>query len=114
MAKEAAKPAAKAGAQAPKEKVKVGKDKKAVKLDSNRFGTKASMVVKEIKEGDKVVSIIAHDALGNYMTTPEFVDSGLADPNRYNAARNVPKELLEEKSDQGTENSAQSPDASHK
>ena len=96
MAQEAAKPAAKPAAKAgAKPAAKAPKDKKTVKLDSNRFGTKAGMVVKEIKEGDKVVGIIAHDALGHYMTIPEFVDSGLADPNRYSGSRNVSKELLE-------------------
>ena len=98
MAKETPKPAAPTAPAAKEKAKKEVKDKKAAKLDSNRFGTKASMVVNEVKDGEKVVGIIAHDALGYYMTTPEFVDSGLADPHRYSGTRDVPKEYLPKES----------------
>lgn len=69
---------------------KVGKGKKRSAAEINFFGTRQDMVVKEITEGDQVVQLIAKDDQGYYITYPEYVESGLADPNRYGADRTEP------------------------
>ncbi|OED37520.1 hypothetical protein AB834_01675 [PVC group bacterium (ex Bugula neritina AB1)] len=60
--------------------------------EANFFATSKDMVVKEITEGENVVKIIAKDAEGSYVTYPEHVDSGLADPNRFHDQRIEPTE----------------------
>ena len=75
---------------------KVKKGQKQIAAERNFFGTKSDMVVKEIKEGEKVVKIIAKDEKGLYVTYPEFVDTKLADPNRYGADRTQPTGYEEE------------------
>ena len=69
---------------------KVGQGGK--KLDINFFGTRKDMVVKEILDGDQVVKIIAQDDRGQYITYPEHIDDGLADPNRFDDNRVEPTE----------------------
>ena len=59
---------------------KAKKGQKQEKKDINFFGTREDMVVKEIKSGDDVIKIIAKDDKGMYVTSPEHVGSGLADP----------------------------------
>ena len=76
------------------DKVKKGAKKSAAEI--NFFGTRADMVVKEISEGDVVTQVVAKDAKGLYVTSPEHVDSGLADPNRYGVDRNSPTGYEEE------------------
>jgi len=73
-----------------------GKEKKAVKLDSNRFGTKTDMVEREVKVKGQI-HVIAKDERGQYLTSPDFVGTGLADPNRFSGTRDIPKEILEAK-----------------
>lgn len=71
-----------------------GKVKKSAKLDSNRFGTKADMVEREVKVKGQI-HVIAKDERGQYLTSPDFVGTGLADPNRFSGTRDIPKEILE-------------------
>lgn len=71
-----------------------GKEKKAAKLDSNRFGTKTDMVEREVKVNGQI-HVIAKDERGQYLTSPDFVGTGLADPNRFSGTRDIPKEILE-------------------
>ena len=69
---------------------KTKKGQKGPAEKANFFGTKSNMIVKEIKEGDKIIKLIAKDAKGLYVTYPEYVNSGLADPNRYASDRSKP------------------------
>lgn len=68
---------------------KVGKGGKGA-AEVNFFGTKKDMVVKEIIENDVVVQVVAKDDQGLYITTPVYVDSGMADPNRFAGDRSEP------------------------
>ncbi|MBU0650565.1 hypothetical protein KKC59_01495 [bacterium] len=75
---------------------KAKKNQKDIKKEYNFFGTKSDMIVKEIKEGDAVVKVIAKDDKGLYVTYPEHVNSGLADPNRFCADRSQFADLEKE------------------
>ena len=48
----------------------------------NRFGTTQDMIIQEIQEGEESF-LLAIDANGLYFTTPDRVDTRLADINRY-------------------------------
>ncbi len=48
----------------------------------NRFGTTKDMIVQEIQEGEATY-LLAIDVKGFYFTTPDKVDTQLADVNRY-------------------------------
>lgn len=83
---------------------KVGKNQKLSADQVNFFGTRQDMVVKEITEGETVVKIIAKDDRGQYITYPEHIDSGLADPNRFDervepSAEDLAESAAEEKTE---------------
>ena len=48
----------------------------------NRFGTTADMIIETIQEGEQSF-LVAIDSNGLYFTTPDRVDNGMADTNRY-------------------------------
>ena len=52
----------------------------------NRFGTTADMVIQEVEENGTVYSL-AIDGKGLYLTHPNRLNSGLADPFRYAGSR---------------------------
>lgn len=60
----------------------------------NRFGTTSDMIIQEVQEGDAAF-LLAIDAKGLYFTTPDRVDTKLADLNRYAVDREVFVERLE-------------------
>ncbi|WP_147820479.1 hypothetical protein [Salidesulfovibrio onnuriiensis] len=60
----------------------------------NRFGTTSDMVIQEI-EHDGVLKLLAIDAKGLYLTTPERVGAIMADVNRYGVDRRQTLELLQ-------------------
>jgi hypothetical protein len=68
---------------------KVGKGKKSLH-DINFFGTRQDMVVKEILEDEVVVKVVAKDDKGLYVTYPDHIDTGLADPYRFGSDRTEP------------------------
>jgi len=72
----------------------------------NRFGTTSDMIIQEIQEGEASY-LLAIDSNGLYLTTPDRVDTKLADLNRYAVNRSSfwnrleklgfsPEELFEE------------------
>lgn len=52
----------------------------------NRFGTKSDMIIQAVEENGKSY-LLAIDARGLYLTTQSRLDTGMADTNRYEAAR---------------------------
>ncbi|OBQ45999.1 hypothetical protein [Halodesulfovibrio spirochaetisodalis] len=54
----------------------------------NRFGTTEDMIIQEVTEGDASF-LVAIDSNGLYFTTPDRVDNGMADTNRYAMDRTV-------------------------
>jgi len=60
----------------------------------NRFGTTSDMIIQEVREGDASF-LLAIDARGLYFTTPDRVDTKLADLNRYAVDRSTFNERLE-------------------
>jgi hypothetical protein len=75
---------------------KAKKGQKLQKEEHNFFGTRTDMVVKEIKEGETVVKIIAKDDKGLYLTESKYIGTGIADPNRYAKKREKLTEYEEE------------------
>ena len=51
------------------------------------FGSHAEMVVEDREDG----TVVCEDDKGKYVTTMSMVDSGLADPNRFELNRKVPE-----------------------
>ena len=51
------------------------------------FGSHSEMIVEEKGDG----TVVCQDDRGNYITTMSMIDSGLADPNRYELNRKVPE-----------------------
>ncbi len=51
------------------------------------FGSHAEMVVEELSDG----MVICEDDKGKYITNMKMIDSGLADPNRFQLNRKVPE-----------------------
>ena len=49
------------------------------------FGSHAEMIVEELDDG----LVICEDDKGKYITNMKMVDSGLADPNRYELNRKI-------------------------
>ena len=47
------------------------------------FGSHSEMVVEELSNS----KVVCEDDSGKYITTKSMLDSGLADPNRYNSRR---------------------------
>ena len=47
------------------------------------FGSHSEMVVDELSNG----KVVCEDDTGKYITTKSMLDSGLADPNRYNSRK---------------------------
>ena len=47
------------------------------------FGSHSEMVVEELSNGE----VVCEDDSGKYITNKSMLDSGLADPNRYNSRR---------------------------
>ncbi|CCH48266.1 hypothetical protein [Pseudodesulfovibrio piezophilus] len=60
----------------------------------NRFGTTQDMIIQEVIEGDATY-LLAIDARGLYLTTPDRIDTRMADLNRYAVARKSFEERLE-------------------
>lgn len=60
----------------------------------NRFGTTRNMIIQEVQEGE-ATWLLAIDARGLYFTTPNMVDTQLADVNRYAGDRSIFAERLE-------------------
>lgn len=48
----------------------------------NRFGTTSDMIIQEVRENE-TDWLLAIDIKGLYLTTPDRVDTGMADLNRY-------------------------------
>ena len=51
------------------------------------FGSHAEMIVEDREDG----TVVCEDNKGKYVTTMSMVDSGLADPNRFELNRKVPE-----------------------
>ena len=51
------------------------------------FGSHAEMIVEELSDG----LVVCEDDKGKYITNQQMIDSGLADPNRYELNRKVPE-----------------------
>jgi hypothetical protein len=51
------------------------------------FGSHAEMIVEDREDG----TVVCEDDKGKYVTTMNMVDSGLADPNRFELNRKVPE-----------------------
>ena len=51
------------------------------------FGSHAEMIVEDREDG----TVVCEDDKGKYVTTMSMVDSGLADPNRFELNRKVPE-----------------------
>ena len=51
------------------------------------FGSHSEMIVEDKGDG----TVVCQDDRGKYITTMSMVDSGLADPNRYELNRKVPE-----------------------
>ena len=51
------------------------------------FGSHSEMIVEELDDG----LVICEDDKGRYVTNKRMIDSGLADPNRYELNRKVPE-----------------------
>ena len=49
---------------------------------NNRFGTTSDMIIQTVQEKEGC-ACLAIDEKGLYLTSPEYVDRPLADPNRY-------------------------------
>jgi hypothetical protein len=49
------------------------------------FGSHSDMVIEELSNG----KVVCEDDSGKYITTKSMLDSGLADPNRYNSRRSL-------------------------
>ena len=49
------------------------------------FGSHAEMIVEELDDG----LVVCEDDKGNYITNHKMIDSGLADPNRYELNRKI-------------------------
>lgn len=59
------------------------KEQTAADRAAGHCGTHSDMIIGEIKEDDKTTFVIAEDEKGLYLTTPDKVDDGIADVNRY-------------------------------
>ncbi len=51
------------------------------------FGSHSEMIVEELSDG----LVVCEDDKGKYITNQQMIDSGLADPNRYELNRKVPE-----------------------
>ena len=51
------------------------------------FGSHSEMIVEDKGDG----TVVCQDDRGKYITTMSMVDSGLADPNRFELNRKVPE-----------------------
>jgi hypothetical protein len=51
------------------------------------FGSHSEMIVEELSDG----LVVCEDDKGKYITNHKMIDSGLADPNRYELNRKVPE-----------------------
>tara|TARA_B100002019_G_C21150354_1_gene537909 strand:- start:471 stop:683 length:213 start_codon:yes stop_codon:yes gene_type:complete len=51
------------------------------------FGSHSEMIVEELSDG----LVVCEDDKGKYITSHKMIDSGLADPNRYELNRKVPE-----------------------
>ena len=51
------------------------------------FGSHAEMIVEDREDG----TVVCEDDKGKYVTTMNMVDSGLANPNRFELNRKVPE-----------------------
>jgi len=51
------------------------------------FGSHAEMVVEELTDG----IVVCEDDKGKYITEAKMIDSGFADPNRFELNRKVPE-----------------------
>lgn len=60
----------------------------------NRYGTTSDMIIQEVQEGENTF-LVAIDMHGLYFTTPDRVDTRLADTNRYAVDRAEFLERLE-------------------
>ena len=49
------------------------------------FGSHAEMIVEELDDG----LVVCEDDKGKYITNHKMIDSGLADPNRYELNRKI-------------------------
>ena len=49
---------------------------------NNRFGTTSDMIIQTVQEKEGC-ACVAIDEKGLYLSSPEYVDRPLADPNRY-------------------------------
>lgn len=52
----------------------------------NRFGSTSDMVIQGVEENGAQY-LLAIDEKGLYLTSQKYLDSSLADPNRYSSAR---------------------------
>ena len=61
----------------------------------NRYGTTSDMIIQEVQDGD-TPRLLAIDKGGLYFTSPDRVDRGIADVNRYGTNRDAVRDRLKE------------------
>ena len=64
-------------------KVALGGEKKVAYPYESRFGSHKKMVIEELGDGN----VVCEDEFGKYQTKASSIDSGSADPNRFDLPR---------------------------